>query len=73
MNIKLRRIVLATFAGSVMLGTASTAMADATFDLLQALVEKGVLTEEEAMPLMKSRANDEKKAKKALDKQFFVI
>ncbi|MDG1074229.1 MAG: porin [Methylophilaceae bacterium] len=72
MNIKLRRIVLATFAGSVMLGTASTAMADATFDLLQALVEKGVLTEEEAMPLMKSRANDEKKAKKDLDKQFPV-
>lgn len=71
-NIKLRRIVLATFAGSVMLGSASTAMADATFDLLQALVEKGVLTEEEAMPLMKSRANDEKNAEKELDNKFPV-
>jgi len=27
---------------------------DATFDLVQALVEKGVLTEEEAMPFIKA-------------------
>jgi hypothetical protein len=43
-------------------------MADSTFDLVDALVKKGVLTEEEALPLLKGReadiASDEKKIKK---------
>lgn len=63
-NIQLRRVVMAALTGSALLGFGSNAMADSTFDLIQALVDKGVLTEEEAMPLMKSRANDEKAAQK---------
>lgn len=63
-NIQLRRAVMAALTGSALLGFGSNAMADSTFDLIQALVDKGVLTEEEAMPLMKSRANDEKAAQK---------
>jgi hypothetical protein len=44
-------------------------MSYSTFDLVQALVAKGVLTEEEALPLLKGRENDiqvaDKKVKKA--------
>ncbi len=64
MSITLKRAVLAAVTGTALFGYGTSAMADATFDLVQALVEKGVLTEEEAMPLLKSRANDEESAKK---------
>lgn len=67
-NFKLRG-VLAAVAGTLVLGMATSAMADATFDLVDALVKKGVLTEEEALPLLKGRENDiqaaDKKTKKA--------
>lgn len=69
MNLKLRSLVAATLTGSVMMGFGVQAKADATFDLVQALVQKGVLTEEEALPLLKGRENDiqtaDKKTKKA--------
>lgn len=69
MNFKLRSLVAATLTGSVMMGFGVQAKADATFDLVQALVQKGVLTEEEALPLLKGRENDiqtaDKKTKKA--------
>lgn len=69
MNFKLRSLVAATLTGSVMMGFGVQAKADATFDLVQALVQKGVLTEEEALPLLKGRENDiqqaDKKVKKA--------
>lgn len=69
MNFKLRNMVAATLAGSVLMGFGTSAMADSTFDLVQALVTKGVLTEEEALPLLKGRENDiqlaDKKVKKA--------
>lgn len=69
MNFKLRNMVAATLAGSVLMGFGTSAMADSTFDLVQALVAKGVLTEEEALPLLKGRENDiqtaDKKVKKA--------
>lgn len=69
MNLKLRSLVAATLTGSVMMGFGLQAKADATFDLVQALVQKGVLTEEEALPLLKGRENDiqtaDKKTKKA--------
>ena len=69
MNFKLRNMVAATLAGSVLMGFGTSAMADSTFDLVQALVSKGVLTEEEALPLLKGRENDiqlaDKKVKKA--------
>lgn len=69
MNFKLRNMVAATLAGSVLMGFGTSAMADSTFDLVQALVAKGVLTEEEALPLLKGREADiqlaDKKVKKA--------
>ena len=55
MNYKLHSLVAATLAGSLLMGFGVNAMADSTFDLVQALVAKGVLTEEEAIPLMKGR------------------
>ncbi|MGJ8619930.1 MAG: OprO/OprP family phosphate-selective porin [Methylophilaceae bacterium] len=64
MNFQLRRALMTALAGTALFGFGSNAMADSTFDLIQALVEKGVLTEEEALPLLKSRANDEKAAEK---------
>ncbi len=69
MNYKLHSLVAATLTGSLLMGFGVNAMADSTFDLVQALVQKGVLTEEEAIPLMKGRENDislaDKKVKKA--------
>lgn len=69
MNVRLRNLVVAAFAGTVAMGFGMNAMADSTFDLVQALVAKGVLTEEEAIPLLKSREQDisiaDKKVKKA--------
>jgi len=69
MNFKLRNMVAATLAGSILMGFGTSAMADSTFDLVQALVAKGILTEEEALPLLKGRENDiqvaDKKVKKA--------
>ncbi len=66
---KLHSLVAATLTGSIMMGFGANAMADSTFDLVQALVSKGVLTEEEAIPLLKGRENDiqlaDKKVKKA--------
>jgi phosphate-selective porin OprO and OprP len=68
MNVKLKRAVMAALTGTALLGFGSNAMADSSFDLIQALVDKGVLTEEEALPLMKSRANDEENAAKKMPK-----
>ncbi len=70
MNFKLRNIVAATLAGTFLMGFGASALADSTFDLVNALVSKGVLTEEEALPLLKGReadiaAADKKVAKKA--------
>ena len=69
MNFKLNKLVIATLSGSFILGFGANAKADSTFDLVQALVTKGVLTEEEALPLLKGRENDiqlaDKKVKKA--------
>ncbi len=64
MNFKLRSLVAATLAGSVLMGAASVAQADSAFDLLNKLVEKGVLTEEEALVLMKSSEADKKASEK---------
>ena len=64
MNIQLRRALMTALTGTALFGFGSNAMADSTFDLIQALVDKGVLTEEEALPLMKSRAIDQRLAEK---------
>jgi polyhydroxyalkanoate synthesis regulator phasin len=68
MNVKLRSAVMATLTSTFLLGFGSNAMADSTYDLVQALVDKGVLTEEEAIPLLKSREADNKKAEKDIKK-----
>ncbi len=57
MTFKPRSIAAATTAVLIM-GFGANAMADSTFDLVQALVSKGILTEEEALPLLKGREND---------------
>ncbi|NOT15033.1 MAG: hypothetical protein HOP21_05545 [Methylotenera sp.] len=61
MNQKLRNLISTVFAGSLMLGVTGNAMADSTDDILNALIAKGVLTEEEGALLLKGR-NGEKEA-----------
>lgn len=56
MNFKLSRMVMAALAGSVIATT--PVLADSTNDLVQALVSKGVLTEEEGALLTKGRTNE---------------
>lgn len=55
MNFKLHKLVVATLAGSFLLGFGANAMADSTDDILNALIAKGVLTEEEGALLVKGR------------------
>ncbi|QVL45280.1 MAG: porin [Methylophilaceae bacterium] len=55
MNTKLKQAVLAALTSTALFGYGANAMADTTSDLVNALVEKGVLTEEEAKPLLISR------------------
>ncbi|HAC90737.1 MAG TPA: hypothetical protein DCF63_08900 [Planctomycetaceae bacterium] len=58
---------LAVILMTGLVGSASTAMADTTVDLVQALMAKGVLTEEEGQLLLKDRIGEkaaEKKVKK---------
>ncbi|HSH54492.1 MAG TPA: porin [Methylotenera sp.] len=62
MNVKLRSLVAATIAGSFVLGFGTNAMADSTDDIVNALIAKGVLTEEEGALLMKGRAGEKEAA-----------
>lgn len=62
MNFKLSSLVAATLAGSMMVGFASNAMADSTDDIVNALIAKGVLTEEEGALLMRGRAGEKEAA-----------
>jgi phosphate-selective porin OprO and OprP len=55
MNIKLRNLVAATLAGTALLGFAGTTLADTTDDIVNALIAKGVLTEEEGQLLLNAR------------------
>ncbi len=55
MNYKLRHLVAATLAGTVLLGFGANAVADTTDDIVNALIAKGVLTEEEGQLLINSR------------------
>lgn len=64
MNSKLHRILSAALAGGLLAGLSLTAMADSNIDLVQALVAKGVLTEEEGALLMKGRDNEVEVQKK---------
>lgn len=65
MTFKLRKHVAASLVtGSLLMSFGMAAHADAAFDLLNKLVEKGVLTEEEALVLMKSSEADKKESEK---------
>ncbi len=64
MNYKVNSLVAAAFAGSVMMGFGANAMADSTDDILNALIAKGVLTEEEGALLQKGRAGEKEAAEK---------
>jgi len=66
-SMKLRGVFVAV-TGALALSFSAGAMADATFDLVDALVKKGVLTEEEALPLLAGRENDIKAADKKVSK-----
>ena len=68
MNFKLRNLVAATLAGSFLMGFGATAMADSTTDIVNALVSKGVLTEEEGALLTKGRTDEAAGQAKALKK-----
>lgn len=67
MNYKLRSLVAATLAGSFLLGFATHASADSTTDIVNALVSKGVLTEEEGALLTKGHEGETKAQKKKED------
>ena len=58
MNFKLRSLVAATLAGSMLMGFGANAMADSTDDILNALIAKGILTEEEGALLQKGRTGE---------------
>ena len=62
MNVKLRSLVAATLAGSFMLGFGANAVADSTDDIVNALIAKGVLTEEEGALLQKGREGEKQAA-----------
>lgn len=62
MNFKLRSLVAAAVAGSFMLGFGANAAADSTDDIVNALIAKGVLTEEEGALLVKGRAGEKEAA-----------
>jgi phosphate-selective porin OprO/OprP len=64
MNYKLRSLVAAAVAGSFMLGFGANATADSTDDIVNALIAKGVLTEEEGALLTKGRAGEKEAAAK---------
>lgn len=70
MNSKLRHIVLSALAGSMLAGLSLPAMADSTVDLVQALVSKGVLTEEEGALLSKGRSTEVEVQKKKESKSW---
>ena len=62
MNFKLRSLVEATLEGSMLMGFGANAMADSTDDILNALIAKGILTEEEGALLQKGRTGEKEAA-----------
>lgn len=70
MNLKFRRLLMATMAGGLLTTAAPFTYADSTVDLVQALVSKGVLTEEEGALLMKGRSNEVEVQKKKESKSW---
>ncbi|TFW70573.1 hypothetical protein C3Y98_09640 [Methylotenera oryzisoli] len=73
MNYKLRSLVAASITGALMLGVAQQASADSTIDIVNALVAKGVLTEEEGALLTKGRSGERDAAEAKSKKQINVV
>ena len=65
MNFKLRSLVASTLASTFLMGFSGMALADSTDDIVNALMAKGVLTEEEGALLLKGRSGE----KEASDKK----
>jgi len=68
MNFKLRSLVAATLTGTFLMGFGASAMADSTTDIVNALVSKGVLTEEEGDLLLKGHDGEKEGQAKAMKK-----
>ncbi|MDP3088629.1 MAG: porin [Methylotenera sp.] len=64
MNFKLRNLVANALVGSALFGFGVNASADSTTDIVNALVSKGVLTEEEGALLTKGRTSEVETQKK---------
>ena len=64
MNTKLKKLVVATLTSTVLLGFGTSAIADSTNDIVNALMAKGILTEEEGALLLKGHEGETEGAKK---------
>ncbi len=64
MNFKLRSLVASTLTSTFLLGFTGAALADSTDDIVNALMAKGVLTEEEGALLLKGRTGEKEAADK---------
>lgn len=71
MNFRLRQSVVAV-TGALLLTTGLSAMADSTTDIVNALISKGVLTEEEGALLIKGRTGEKESAEKKAKDQASV-
>jgi phosphate-selective porin len=67
MNVKLSKLVIAALASTSLMGFGGLAHADSTNDIVNALVMKGVLTEEEGALLTKGHTGEIGAAKKEKD------
>jgi phosphate-selective porin len=67
MNVKLSKLVIAALASTGLMGFGGLAYADSTNDIVNALVMKGVLTEEEGALLTKGHSGETTAAKKEKD------
>ena len=67
MNVKLSKLVIAALASTSLMGFGGLAHADSTDDIVNALVMKGVLTEEEGALLTKGHSGESAAAKKEKD------
>lgn len=71
MNVKLNIIVKAALASTLLFGLTGTALADSTNDIVNALMAKGILTEEEGALLLKGHEGEAEGAKKKEKKQWY--
>ncbi len=68
-SMKLRGVMVAV-SGALLMGVGTNAMADSSDDLLQALIAKGVLTEEEGAQLSKGREVEKKSKSSEIKAKF---